>query len=109
MTIEERDYRLVDIVGRGGYAVVYKAVNTSSDDEVAIKISNIVTDDGDIDDQLVQEPEMMKMLENSGKVVKVFGVEKFSCFNKSNNNQKTQLLAVVMELGEKTLMDEIQK
>ena len=102
MTIEERDYRLVDIVGRGGYAVVYKSVNISSDDEVAIKISNIVTDDGDIDDQLVQEPEMMKMLENSGKVVKVFGVEKL-------NNQKTQLLAVVMELGEKTLVDDIQK
>ena len=102
MTIEERDYRLVDIVGRGGYAVVYKSVNISSDDEVAIKISNIVTDDGDIDDQLVQEVEMMKMLENSGKVVKVFGVEKL-------NNQKTQLLAVVMELGEKTLMDDVQK
>ncbi|MCC8242852.1 protein kinase domain-containing protein [Saccharothrix luteola] len=41
-------YRVVDLVGRGGFAVVYRAVQVSVDREVAIKIdSRMVLDEND--------------------------------------------------------------
>ena len=61
-------YALIRPLGRGGMGAVYLARDQRLDRDVAIKVSNAITADSDLDERLRQEAQVLARLEHPGIV-----------------------------------------
>ncbi|MES1902744.1 MAG: Serine/threonine-protein kinase 24, partial [Paramarteilia canceri] len=55
------DYRLLKIVGKGSFGVVYKAIDTQNSREVALKMIDMASGDDDLTDVMLEVTAMCEM------------------------------------------------
>lgn len=67
-----KDYKLLEVVGRGKFGTVHKAIHTETKQVVAIKILNLDTDHEEVKD-IQQEIQFLSNLKNVSNITHYFG------------------------------------
>ncbi|GMS79749.1 hypothetical protein PENTCL1PPCAC_1924, partial [Pristionchus entomophagus] len=94
MIIKDKEYAIISSIGKGGSSQVYQAFDDMSGSTVAIKVVDLSDVDDASREAFVNEVELLKKLQGSRHVIKMFDYELVE--------EEDQLL-VVMEKGETDL------